>query len=244
MRSRGLMGLGAMDDQSAVKVGSRASTDPILSAASLIAADIMVQVSLVPKAKRLDKVKRILDRVDPGMGERAVREYQRLWVRKGDGEKDQTLFDVVRSEIANLLVRKTFEAAKAQGLGQTIADAQGRTSRGVNDANSLFCSFGAGTMAMVGGVWDQVGTGKGGQAGSITSGAQAGGSIAGCNAGQLVLQNQNAQAMAQIAQQGTAQQLALQMQAEAAREARLQRMMLIGGGGLLAVVAIGLLLRR
>lgn len=252
-RGSGLMGLGAdADDQSAIKVGERAKSDPILSTASVIASEILVKISLVPKDKRLAEMRKILNAGEPGMGDRAVQEYQRLWTRRGEGEKDQTMFDVVRSEVANLIVKKTFQMAKSQpmsGLGQTIAEASGRTSQGVNDANALFCSFGAGGMAMVGGITDQFGLRGGsgssaGTAGSITGGAVTGGRIAGCNAGQMVLQNQNAQAMATIAQQGTAQQLALQAQAEAAREARFQRMLLLGGGGVVALVAIGLVLRK
>lgn len=241
--ARGLMGLGVVDDQKPIDVGARVKTDPILATASVMASDVLVQMSLAPKDQRLSEMKKILDRIEPGLGDRAVSEYRRLWVRRGESEKDQTMFDVVRSEIANVLVKRTFALAKSGGLGQTVAEAQGRTSRGVNDANALFCSFGAGSMAMVGGVWDQIGTGRGGQAGSITSGARAGGDIAGCGAGQLVVQAQAAEAQARIAQQGTAQQLQLQLQAEAQRDARLQRMLLIGGGGLLAVVALGLLLR-
>lgn len=239
--ARGLMGLGVVDDQRPIDVGARVKTDPILATASVMASDVLVQMSLAPKDKRLPEMRKILDRIEPGMGERAVTEYRRLWVRRGESEKDQTMFDVVRSEIANVLVKRTFALAKSDGLGQTVAEAQGRTSRGVNDANALFCSFGAGSMAMVGGVWDQIGTG--GQAGSITSGARAGGDIAGCGAGQLVVQAQAAEAQARIAQQGTALQLQLQLQAEAQREARLQRMLLIGGGGLVAVIGLGLLLR-
>jgi len=240
-----LMGLGAaVDDQRPIKVGERASREPILSTASAIAADVLVKLSLVPKDRRLPEMRKILNRMDRGMGDRAVREYQRLWVRRGEGEKDQTMFDVVRAEIANLLVKKTFQIAKNQGLGQTVAEVAGGTSRGVNDANALFCSFGAGGMAMVGGIWDQVGTSDRGRSGSVTAGAAAGGRIAGCNAGQLALQNQNSQALATIAQQGTAQQLALRAQEEAAKEARFQRTLLIGGGAVVALVAIGLVLRK
>ena len=246
--SRGLMGLGSeADDQGKIRVGERAKSEPILSAASLIASDVLVRVSLVPKDKRLNEMRLILNGVEPGMGDRAVQEYNRLWVRRGEGAKDQTMFDVVRSEIANLIVKKTLAMAQQRGvsgLGQTVAEVAGRTSQGVNDANALFCSFGAGGMAMVGGIWDQVGTSKGGTAGSLTAGARAGGSIAGCNAGQLALQNQNSENMARIAQQGTAQQLALRAQAEAEKEARFQRTLLIGGGAVVALVAIGLVLRK
>ncbi len=242
--AHGLMGLGVVDDQRPIKVGARVKSDPILSTASVIASDVLVKMSLAPKAERIDEVRKILDRMEPGMGSRAVTEYRRLAARRAESEKDQAMFDVVRSEIANLLVKKTFALAKGQGLGQTVAEAQGRTSRGVNDANALFCSFGAGSMAMVGGIWDQVGTGRGGQAGSITSGARAGGDIAGCGAGQLVINAQSAEAQARIAQQGTAQQMQLQLQAEAQREARFQRTLLIGGGGLLAVIGLAVLLGR
>ena len=248
-RGAGLMGLGAaVDDQSAIKLGDRAKSDPILSTASVIASEILVKISLAPKADRLSEMRKILNAGEPGMGDRAVQEYQRLWARRGEEQKDQTMFDVVRSEVANLLVKKTFELARSQpmsGLGQTVAEAAGRTSQGVNDANALFCSFGAGTMSMVGGLTDTfMSSGSSGSRGSITSSAVTGGRIAGCNAGQIAMQNQNSQAMATIAQQGTAQQLAIQAQAEAAREARFQRMLLLGGGGVVALVAIGLVLRR
>jgi len=231
-RAAGLMGLGAVaDDQAPIQLGSRAQEDPILSTASLIASSIMVRMAGVPKSGRLAEMVLILNAGRAGSGDAARVDYLR---RAAAGEKDQALFDAIRATIANELVRRTLKPTGVSGLGQTVAEVSGGTSRGVNDAQAIFCTYIAGTSAMVGGYVDQLASGGTQNTGSITRASGAAATTGGCGAGQMVLQGQLALDQARLAQSGSAATLA----ASAAREASFMRYALIGGG-LLGTLLIG-----
>lgn len=233
----GLMGLGAVsDDQDPVQVGAMANGSPILSLASLAASDIMVRMASVPRSQRVNKMISILNGGKAGLGYAAKADYARRLILMGPRKKDQAMFDAIRAALADELVGRTLAGASVNisGLGQTVQEVMGGTSKGVNDANALFCSFGAGTGSMVGGFLDQFGVGGSTAAGSAVRGSQAGGAIAGCNAGQLVLQGQLAQQQAQLAQSGAAQTLAMQQ----ASDARFTKMV-IGGVALVGLLGLG-----
>jgi hypothetical protein len=145
------------------------------------------------------------------------------------------MFDAIRATIANELVRRTLKSAPGiSGLGQTIAEAQGRTSRGVNDAQAIFCTYVAGTSAMVGGYVDQLATAGTQNTGNITRASGAAALTGGCGAGQMVIQGQNALAQAQLAQSGNAAATL----ASAAREATFMKYTLVGAG-LLGILGLG-----
>jgi len=227
----GLMGLGsAVDEQAPIELGARAKEDPILSTASLIASSILVRMAGVPKNKRLDEMVSILDAGRPGSGEAARADYRRRVAASPD-KKDQAVFDAIRATIANELVRRTLKPA-ISGLGQTLAEAHGRTSAGVNDANAIFCTYVAGTSAMVGGFVDQLASGGTQNTGSITRASGEAARTGGCGAGMVVAQGQLALDQARLAQSGAAAALA----ASAAREANFMRYGLIGVGTLGALL--------
>lgn len=229
------MGLGSVrDDQDPVQTGVMANGSPILSLASLAASDIMVRMASVPRQERVAKMVSILNGGKAGLGWAAKADYARRALLLGPRKKDQAMFDAIRAALADELVGRTLANASLSGLGQTVQEVMGGTSKGVNDANALFCSFGAGTGSMVGGFLDQFGVGGSTAAGAAVRGSQAGGQIAGCNAGQLVLQGQLAQQQARLAQQGSVQTLA-QQQAADARFTRL----VIGGVAVVGLLGLG-----
>lgn len=240
---RDLMGLGAaVNDQAPIELGATAQSSPILSSASVIASRIMLKMASVPKAKRLAEMVAMLNRVQRGLGDSARTDFMRRVSVAPSNKVDQAMFDAIRAALADYLVQQTLDlhAARSRtlaGLGQTIAEARGQTSQGVNDANAIFCSYITGTASIVGGVLDQTGTGSG--AGSLTGSAQKAGATAGCNAGQLVIQGQTALAQAQLAQQGSVQMMAMQQ----AADARFVRYAMIGGGAL-AALGIGYALMK
>jgi hypothetical protein len=156
----------------------------------------------------------------------------------GPFKVDQAMFDAIRTAIADVFVARTLGRA-VSGLGQTVAEAQGRTSQGVNDANAIFCSYVSGTVGMVGGFVDQLASGGTQNTGAITRSAASGGATAGCNAGQLVIQGQIANQQAQLAQNGTLQTLAMQ-QAQDARFAKYA----IAGVGIIGTLGVAFLAFR
>jgi len=228
------MGLGAVtNDQAPVQLGSRAKEDPILSTASLLASSIMVRMAGVPKSRRLAEMVLILNAGRAGSGNAARSDYLRRAAVAPD-KKDQAMFDAIRATIADELVRRTLKSSGVSGLGQTLAEARGQTSRGVNDAQAIFCTYIAGTSAMVGGYVDQLASGGTQNTGAITRASGAAATTGGCGAGQMVIQGENALAQARLAQGGAAAVMA----ASAAREAAFMRYAIIGGA-VLGVLGIG-----
>lgn len=224
----GLLGMGSVgDDQAPVRLGALAEKDPILSTASVMASGIMLRMASVPKDKRLAEMVSILDSAQPGLGARARVDFLRRASRSPPNARDQSMFDAIRVAIADTLVERTLRLTGGRGLGQTVGQVAGRTSQGVEDANAVFCSYGAGIGAMVSGLLAQFNTGGSSSQAGIT-GAQAGGEIAGCNAGQMVIQGQNATEQARLAQSAIAQQQL--------REERLMKFALIGGTAVVALV--------
>lgn len=228
-------------DQDPIEIGDLAKSDPIMSTASVLASQVMLKMAAVPKAKRLGEMVTVLNAADPSLGQKALLKYRSLESKYSPRKKDQAAFDSIRLVIGDALVGKVLSMAPAatSGLGQTLAEARGDVSRGVNDANALFCSFGAGGTALVGGFIDSFRS-SGSTPGLIGGGAAAGASIAGCGAGSTLLQNQNALEMARLAQSGAAQQLA----AQAARDANTTRMLMVGGGLLVVLVGGFAILRK
>jgi len=228
----GLMGLGAaVDDQAPVELGAAALASPILSTASLIASQIMIKMAAVPKSKRVAEMVTRLNRVQRGLGDSARADFVRRAAASAANKKDQAMFDAIRAALADYFVQKTLasQGSPVAGLGQTLAEARGQTSQGVNDANAIFCTYVTGTVGMVGGVLDQTGTGSG--AGALTSSSLKAGQMGGCGAGMAVINGQNALAQARLAQQGTQQMMAQQD----ASDARFMRYAMVGGGALVAL---------
>lgn len=241
--THGLMGFGQVpDDQAPVRVGALTQTNPILASASVIASDVMLRMAAVPRSERLSKMVEILNRGERGLGDAARVAFVRAASSMPPGMKDQAMFDAIRTALSASLASKVLKSSplgiahltRGGGLGQTIAEAQGRTSQAINDANALFCSYGAGIGAMVGGFAAQFGSGSGQTASAGITGATSAGTIAGCGAGQLVIQGQIATQQAQLAQNGVAQTIAMQQ----AADSRFMRFTLLGAG-LIGALGIG-----
>jgi len=168
----GVMGLGQVPAQTPT-VGSSAARDPILGAASLLAASVLRKVASLPSGRRESAMRSKLNEIHPGMGSRAVSKAREL--RRRGVEENQALFDGARLAIANRVAEHT---AKSMGVGGLGA---------VNTQNLQ-----AGFCAMIG-----AGTAGAGMAsafknptateGVLSSGA-AGAQIAGCNQGSLAQQ--------------------------------------------------------
>lgn len=238
---RGLMGLGVTvaDDQDPVDAGQMAKASPVLGTASVIASNIMLSMASVPRSKRMAKMVEVLNRGQPGLGASARADFLRRSAAMGPRKKDQAMFDAIRAALADSLTEKLlrqspFGIAHLTGLGQTVAEASGRTSQAVNDANALFCSYGAGIGAMVGGFAAQFGSDASAGSTAGIAGSRNAAQIAGCGAGQLVIQAQVATAQAQAAQSNATQAIAMQQ----AEDARFMRMALVGAG-LLGALGIG-----
>lgn len=227
-------------DQDPIEIGSLVNRDPIMSAASLMASQIMLKMAAVPKDRRLKEMVLVLNAAEPSLGQKGLDKFLSLEAKSPPRKKDQALFDALRLTIGDALVGKILKSAPAgtSGLGQTLAEARGDVSRSVNDANALFCSYGAGATSMIGGFVDAFRSG--GTTGTIGAGATAGSRIAGCGAGATVLQNQHALEMARLSQAGAAQALA----AQAASDARTTRMLIVGGALLVTLVGGVAILRK
>jgi len=228
-------------DQDPIEIGALANRDPIMSAASLMASQIMLKMAAVPKDKRLKEMVLVLNAADPSLGQKGLDKFFSLEAKYPPRKKDQAVFDALRLTIGDALVGKILKSAPAgtSGLGQTLAEARGDVSRSVNDANALFCSYGAGATSMIGGFIDAFRSG-GSTTGTIGTGAASGASIAGCGAGSTLLQNQHTLEMARLSQAGAAQALA----AQAASDARTTRMLIIGGALLVTLVGGVAILRK
>lgn len=222
-RRRGGLGLGEATD-APVKVGEAAKVDPILSTASVIASALMLKMAAVPRPERLPLMVSSLNNWQHGAGDAAKAAFLAR-VAKDPDAKDQAIFDAMRMTIAEVFVKKLLaQRAGAAGLGQI--------SQGVRDANSLFCSYGAGTMAMVGGALDATGVTR--TQGAWGAGAMQGATIAGCDVPRLQAQADIAERQARLAQSSTFQTLAMQQ----AQEARMFRYVLVGGA-LVSTAIIG-----
>jgi len=230
--SHGLMGLGAAAaDQAPIELGAMAQSSPILSTASLIASQVMLKMAAVPKSKRVAEMVSTLNRVQHGLGDSARTNFLQRVASSPANKKDQAMFDAIRAALADYFVQKSLAllGPPVAGLGQTLAEARGQTSQGINDANAIFCTYVTGTVGMIGGVLDQTGTGSG--TGALTGSSLKAGQMGGCGAGMAVVQGEAALARARLAQQGTLQTMAQQE----ASDARFMRYAMVGGGALVAL---------
>ncbi len=121
-------GLGAAGDVAPIHAG-KATTDGVLSYASLWAASVMRQMAAVPEAQRLDKMESVLNGMWPGMGSKARRDYLRLMRTRPASDTDQIVFDAIRLSFANRIADFTQEqlakrpgGMSGSGLGDSVAD--------------------------------------------------------------------------------------------------------------------------
>jgi hypothetical protein len=219
-------GMGQIDSTpGAVRVGTLATTDPIVSRASAIASQVMLKVSVRPREERKNLVRIYLNQLYPGMGDEAVKEIERLTARGAD--RNQAVFDGIRLAVANQLhqfVEKIVAACPMSGLGDTASDIR-----------SVGCLV-SGLSATAGGWTTLGGSSMAGASAIISSAAQAGANIQGCGIPAM-------QAQAEITRQQA--QLAIQ-QANAASANNTRTMILIGGGvvSLIGLAIVGKVLLK
>lgn len=238
---RSLLGLGATDD-APITVGDAAAQDPILATASVLASNVLLKMAAAPRAQRIAVMVRTLNAAHSGLGDRAGAAYMLAIRGRPASERDQLMFDVIRTVIAAQLVHFTKQAIAKRG-GVSGLGGLGDAATDMAVLQQGFCIFGAGGVAITGGFFDQLGSGggkSGGQPGAITGAAQTAANIVGCNAGAQQAAAAQAQAQAQLAQSAQAQ-AALQQQA---REDRIFKYALLGGGGLLTLVVVTAIMKR
>lgn len=207
-------GLGQVGGQ--ITSGALAATDPFVSAASLMASNIMKEMAKLPKPERAPWLRRNLNGLWPRMGDEVFVSIAKITASGKD--RDQAIFDAIRLALANRLFDWAGKQAEkdrgVSGLGDFASDAR------------TFACTGASLSATAGG-W--FGAFRPGADTAIIGGAQAGAAIGNCNLETLRLQ-------AEIAQQqaNTAVAVADRSSANASRT------MLYVGGGILSLVGLAI----
>ena len=108
--------LGAVSAGTRIQVGQQATKDPTMSAASLMASNLILQMVRMPLPGRLNWLRRELNKSQPGLGSRAVRKIRAL-MRRGV-EPNQALFDGLRLTLANFFAKR-FEQIQRRGRGMS-----------------------------------------------------------------------------------------------------------------------------
>lgn len=172
-------GLGQFDTK--ISSGSLAKTDPFMSKASLMAANVMKRMVPIPRPQRAAWLRRALNNLWPGMGDEVLVNIVQISESKS---RDQAIFDAIRLALANRLMTWAGQKAATSGLGDFASDAR------------TFACTSASMGATVGGF---VGAFREGADTSIIGGATAGAGIANCNLETLRLQAEIAAAQANAA---------------------------------------------
>lgn len=218
-----------------ITVGKIATTDPIMSAASVVASGILLRIARAAPSRKRAVFARELNKVFPGLAEKGAVEYDRL-VKEGGRTDEQALFDAIRLTVANRFADRAeqdYLMAKASEQGvDALALAGSGLGLSMDELQQGFCIFGAGGSSLVGGYAETFTRGAM-PGGALVGASQAAGNIAGCNTAQLQAQAATAQAQAQAAAQIAAAQAA-------GTAARTQQILIVGGIG--AVVLIGAVL--
>lgn len=207
-----------------IKLGRGARKDPILSLSSMLASGIMREVSVVPAPDRERALRQKLNRLYPGLADKALTKAAEL--RRRGRNPNQAMFDGLRLALANRIaeyVDAQLPSHSAAGLGDTASDVR-----------LAFC-MGAGTSAAAGG-WVGAFTDATSSA-TITTAAQAGAGIMGCNQEQLAAQARIAEANAAAAQAN-----ALAMSQPATDDKTMLYVAL--GGGALVLVLLGVVVLK
>lgn len=216
-----------------ITVGKIAATDPIMSAASVIASGILLRIARATPSRKRAVFAREMNKVFPGLADTGAAEYDKL-VKEGGRTDEQALFDAIRLTVANRLADRAEQDFLMAKASQEGVDALAGVGLGLSmsEVQQGFCIFGAGGSSLVGGYAETFTRGAM-PGGALVGASQAAGNIAGCNTAQLQAQAATAQAQAQAAAQIAASQAA-------GTAARTQQILIVGGIG--AVVLIGAVL--
>jgi len=225
----------ALGDLTSVDVGKRAFADPVLAHASLDASKIMLAMSRVPPAQRLNVMENKLTGIDGTLPKAVVAEMQAT-LRPGKNP-DQVAFDAMRLAIANRRMAQGLDRLRMKAVHNYGWDSVLDTPLGDISANDkqIGCTA-AGAGQVVGNVVGIVPV-----YGSIIGGLLNVGSGAAASALDCGSETREAQAAATAAQQqlAAAQAQAAMAQAATVAQARTQHLqtMAISGGILLTVLA-------
>lgn len=228
----------------AVRLGTRARVDPVLSMSSMIASGIMREVAPYPPARRQVVLRRKLNTLQPGLAAEVLNKARQL---KRQGESDnQALFDGLRLAIANRYAATIAKVARDMGrplpsdgpvfpLPEDAVSGLGALGVWGND---LACFLmGAGTLATVTTMTFENPSGVD----AVQQAGQSGGNIAGCNREQLASQARIAEATAQGAE---AQAAIAAMEYEPAQKKDNTVLYVALGGGALVLLLGGLMLMK
>lgn len=160
---------------SAITSGQLAKTDPFMSKASLMAANVMKKMVPIPQRDRAAWLRRSLNGLWPRMGDEAMVSIAKITA--SGKARDQAIFDAIRLALANRLMEWAGQEAAKRGGMAGLGDF-------ASDARTFACT-GASLSATTGG-W--VGAFRAGADTSIVAGATAGAGIANCNLESLRLQ--------------------------------------------------------
>ena len=164
--------------QTVTQVGPAAAQDPILGAASLLASKILVMYAGLSPRKRIAAVRKKLNEMHPGLGNKAISKTRELQ-RKGRG-LNQAIFDGVRLAIANRFAEHTAAQMAVTSKPLSGLGALGRAK--TENIQAGFCAaIGIGTAG--GGMYSAFKNPTSTE-GVLASGA-AGAQIAGCTPGAL-----------------------------------------------------------
>lgn len=229
-------GLGQL---SAPRVGVAAQGDPVLAKASLVASKILLQATQKPEALRQRFVANKLNAMRQGLAREVAVSYRRV-VASGK-TRDQALFDAMRMAIADMDLSESLQSIREKvSRGITGAEAFNGLGQMSSNDRAAGCAV-ASTAGTVGGVVSIV-PGYGTLIGAVVGiGSAIAGQAMDCGAETRQAQQAAAQAQANLvaAQQAAAAQAAAR---QAAAGSNTTRMILIGGGALVAVAGIGYLL--
>lgn len=211
-----------------ISVGQTATRDPVLARASLLASQVLVRVTKLPKDEREAAAVHELNRIRSGLGAAWKKELARL-LAKGVS-RDQAIFDAMRLVIANRFAQEGVDLIR-----MVLARYEGAEALGDDTARDVGCAITGGTTAIVGTIFGAY-TGGAGSA-AMSTGGQLIGQALNCGAREAAAQQASAAAQAAAAQA----QLQLAQQQAAAAQARRDdyiKYAMIGGGTLAVITAL------
>lgn len=233
----------ALGDTGGVRVGQGARSDAVLAKASLLASQILVKVTRLPKADRKAVAAGELNKLSPGLGSEWKAELAK---QISEGRKrDQAVFDSMRLVIANRYFDRGVEllrGAMASDYGwDSMLDVPGL---GDDTARDVGCTVAGGVSMVTGLIGSIYGGPSGGAAANGGSSLIAGGLD--CNRrdreAQLTMSNnQVAQAQTNLAL--AQQQAAAQLAAEQSRSETTKTMVFVGVGGAVVITALIMVLK-
>jgi len=213
-----------------IRVGQGATQDPVLGAASTLAAGILREVASVPPGRRRGALVTKLNKLYPGMGNTFLSEA-RAQLRRGV-PSDQATFDGLRLALANRLAEHIADIARKTGTSSGMSGLGLSFSFG----KAVCTTLAAGTTgAVIGSAFKNPSASE-----TILAAGTTGSSIAGCDQKQLEAQARIAEANAQQAQANAAAAAA----AQAGKKSNTTLYIALGGGAAVLLLGGMLILKK